>query len=131
MLNIRFTVLENLSHDVIIGQEVLASLDFKTSGSLIFLGGYRFPLIPTDQTILLEVVDAVTVTDKEIPITVINVKPVNESISVRPNKTYLLSPILDDNSNFRRAQPHQVEALVPNGSESLGLGPSLGEGSEL
>ena len=42
IMKIRFTIIEELSCDVIIGQEVLASLDFKTSGSTVSIGGLCF-----------------------------------------------------------------------------------------
>ena len=129
ILNIRFTVMKNLSCDVILGQETLASLGFETSGSIVSIDGYRFPLIEKDPIINLDVIEAVTVTNEEQAITVIRIKTIVDPQKIQSDKQYRFNPILPNNIEF--IGQNGTPALIPYGQGSTNLAPLLTFGNEL
>jgi len=130
IMNIRFTVLKELSCKIIIGQEVLASLDFKSSGSIVWIDDYRFQLMNTQPVIQLDLIDAVTVTNEEMPVTVATMKATIDPLVVRSNKKYLLNPVLPEHMKLR-GEHGNGPPLIPYGLGSINLASLLVPGGEL
>ena len=128
--NVRFTIFNQLSCSIIIGQEVLASLDFVLSGSNISLGGYTFPLLNPKTIIELDVVDAVTVTNEETPVTIITVRGTVDPLLIKSDKKYLLNPILINDFEFSELNGTKP-VLAPLGLGLSNLTPFMALGTEL
>jgi len=104
-------------------------VDLKTSGSTVWIDNYRCHFLNTKLTVQREILDAVTVTNEEITVTVIKVKATFDPLMVTPDK-YLLNPILHEHSNLR-GEAGNTPPLVSDGLRPLNLASLLVSGGEL
>ena len=118
--DIRFTILDHLASDIILGIEVIASLDLRIGEKNIMILNRRIPICDSEFVITASVKDAVATDDGFTVATLSFESPLPKELTVRSGK-FLLSPILPNQNNnvYQTAQagPRCLDKCLVEGRE--------------